>query len=124
MVGFFPGVWDLLHLGHMRALQEAKGKCRFLIVGVNKTPQKKHQPILSCRERLELLKHVRWVDAIIPYQNEEELKSLDVIFNGIRFMGADHKKDKKYPTSAKIVYISRDHNYSSTNLKKRIWKKH
>lgn len=124
-VGFFPGVWDLVHPGHIRAIEEASQKCDYLIIGLQIDPsvdrKNKNKPILTYEERYEILSALKWVDWIWVYETEEELKTFDKNQRvDVRFMGADHKADKKYPTKAKIVYISRNHHYSSTELKNRI----
>ena len=76
---------------------------------------------MDSTEREEAIKALRWVDETRLYDDERRLKRIDKSFKGIRFMGVDHKKDKKYPTKAKIVYISRNHDYSSSELRKRIY---
>ena len=118
-IGFFPGVWDLLHNGHIKALKEAREKCDYLIVGVNKNPTDK-KPILTVDERVELLEAVRWWDEIKIYEDDDELYRLDKKpFFHVRFVGADHK-EIDHEINAEVVKISRNHNYSTTNLKKRI----
>ena len=126
-IGFFPGNWDLCHVGQVRALKEASEQCDWLIVGIkesNNDSPDKNQPIMSVEERIEILKAMKGIDDVIVYQSEAMLKVIDadnVLNQDIRFMGIDHKKDKKYPTDAKIVYISRNHNYSSSGLRKRCY---
>ncbi len=127
IIGFFPGVWDLLHPGHIRALKEAKSKCDFLIVGINAFPRngnpKKNKPILTWEERQEIIKELKCVDETLVYRDDEILYFLDkgnYFGINIRFLGADHKGKKHHFIKAKIVYISRNHNYSSSELRKRI----
>jgi len=124
-IGFFPGVWDLLHLGHIKALKEAKEYCDYLIVGIKVDPsidqKNKHKPILSLEERVEILFAIKYVNEIYSYKTEKELHVLDKseLFD-VRFMGEDHKK-KHHFIKAKIIYVSRKHNYSSSNIRKRIY---
>ena len=118
-------MWDLVHPGHVRALKEAASKCDYLIVGLQADPtvdrKNKSKPVLTLKERYEVLEALKFVDWIWVYRREQELKDFDENQRiDVRFMGADHKGDKKYPTKAKIVYISRNHKYSSTELKNRI----
>jgi glycerol-3-phosphate cytidylyltransferase len=40
--GFYPVVGDLLHAGHVLALEEARTKCDYLIVGLNCAPDGKN----------------------------------------------------------------------------------
>ena len=70
-VGYFPGAWDYLHAGHVMALEEAKSKCEYLIVGLGGNPQignpSKNKPVMSIEERYRMLRANRFVDAIVVY---------------------------------------------------------
>jgi len=129
-IGFFPGVWDCIHPGHILAFKEAKGYCDYLIVGVNEDPSidnlNKNKPIMSLEEREIVLEGIKYIDFLYFYKTEKELYEFDrrwgekELFEVIRFMGEDHKGKKHHPIKAKIVYISRKHDYSSTDFRKRI----
>ena len=66
LIGFYPVVGDLLHAGHILALEEAKENCDYLIVGLNCAPDGKN-PVQSIYERFIQLRAVKYVDEIIPY---------------------------------------------------------
>jgi glycerol-3-phosphate cytidylyltransferase len=130
--GFTCGAMDLLHAGHVLMLKECRKKCDYLIVGLQEDPsitaksyrgKKKNKPIETIKERLIRLQGCKYVDKIVIYKTEEDLyKLLKKIKPDIRFLGADWKN--KYATgqelAKKIVYTSRNHNYSSSNLRKRL----
>lgn len=66
----YTGVFDMLHLGHMRQLEQAKKlfKNCILKVGVTddaETLQLKGQIVNTMAERAEMLRHVKWVDHVI-----------------------------------------------------------
>jgi choline-phosphate cytidylyltransferase len=75
---YADGVFDLFHIGHMRALQQAKSAFAHLapnnpkvelVVGVTgdtETHKRKGLTVLSARERAESVRHCKWVDEVIP----------------------------------------------------------
>jgi glycerol-3-phosphate cytidylyltransferase len=129
VVGFLAGSFDILHPGYVKMFKEAKLHCSKLVVGLHSDPStqrpEKMKPLLSLAERREILESVRYVDAVIEYETENELKSLlDSVDPDIRFLGEDYN-EKAYTTGKKeipIVYISRSHGWSSTKLKSEIAK--
>ena len=123
-------VGDLLHTGHVIALEEAKKHCDYLIVGLlcNPTFKGKRKPIQSTYERFMQLRAVKWVDEIIPYDAEVSdvailLASLqfDVYFLGEDYMGKDFPgKSVLTDRSKEICYLPRYHSESTTNIIDRI----
>ncbi|MFW6030998.1 MAG: adenylyltransferase/cytidyltransferase family protein [Myxococcota bacterium] len=66
MIAYHAGVWDLLHVGHVRVLQASKAHCDVLIVGVvtdDGAAAYKRRPIVPEHERLELVRELSCVDA-------------------------------------------------------------
>lgn len=127
-IGFTCGAMDLLHAGHILMLEDCKSKCDQLIVGLHTNPQldrpDKNKPIQSLIERYIQLDGCVHVDQIIPYETEKDLiELLTAIPIDIRFVGSDWK-DKPYTgheiSKIKVEYNSRDHDYSSSQLRKRI----
>jgi choline-phosphate cytidylyltransferase len=68
---YVDGVFDIVHYGHMRLFEQIKQqfpKCH-LIAGVcndQDTKLYKRTTIMSNAERCETLRHIKWVDQIIP----------------------------------------------------------
>jgi glycerol-3-phosphate cytidylyltransferase len=113
-------------------LEECKRNCDYLICALQNDPtidrDDKNKPIQSLVERYLQLDAVKYVDKIIPYNTEDELEelfsSLDL---DVRIIGEDYK-DKNYTAKdicqkrgIRIIYNKRDHNHSTSNLRKKIY---
>lgn len=131
IIGFTCGTFDLLHAGHILMLKEIRKQCDFLVVGLQVDPsvdrKYKNSPIQSLEERKIQLEAVKYVDKIIQYETEHDLVGLLKWLNpNKRFVGADWKDNPKLTgidLPIDIVWNSRDHGYSSTELRKRIFEK-
>jgi len=127
-VGFVASCFDLLHAGHCLMLKDAKQQCDWLIAALHidptiERPDAKNKPVLTLKERRILLESNKYVDEIIEYDTEEELKEiLEKILPDVRILGDDYIG--KYATgsiySDKIYYHKRNHEYSTTNIRKRL----
>lgn len=130
-IGITCSTFDLLHAGHILMLEECKKYCDYLICALQVDPSidisEKNKPIQSLVERYIQLDAVQYVDKIIPYNTEEELKtifsSLDL---DVRIIGEEYKdkdftaKDICMKRNITFIYNKRDHNFSTTNLRKLI----
>lgn len=127
ITGFTCGTFDLLHAGHVTMLKEIREQCDYLIVGLQTDPtidrKDKHKPIETIEERMIRLQGCKYVDKIIVYETELDLYNILKELNpGVRFLGIDWKGQRftgdDLPSF--IIYNSRNHNYSSSNLINRI----
>ena len=130
--GFVASSFDILHPGYVMMLQECKDNCDYLVVGLHENPawgrDNKNSPIMSLHERFLVLKSIRYVDEIAPYNNENELVNLLKFYSpDVRFLGSDYKTEemKRKITGRlyceNIHFINRFHNYSSSSLRKEIY---
>jgi glycerol-3-phosphate cytidylyltransferase len=129
--GFTCGAFDLLHAGHYMMFREAKEHCDHLTVLLQTDPNidrpEKNKPIESIEERKIKLMACRYIDDIIEYETEADLFSLiDESDFDIRIIGMDHKGkpftgDSLISKSMEVYYNTRDHPYSTTNLRKRVY---
>ena len=130
--GFVASSFDIMHPGYILMLKECKDNCNYLIGALHNNPagerQDKNTPILSLHERFLVLKSIRYIDEVAPYKNEDELKNLLKFYKpDVRFLGSDYKDTSKlkitgYALCNNIHYIDRFHDYSSSDLRKRIYK--
>lgn len=129
--GITFSTFDLLHAGHIAMLAEAKSVCDYLICGLHVDPQierpHKNKPIQSIVERYIQLSSVQYVDEIIPYNLEKDLHDILLTYPiNIRIIGADYKdtefsgKDICLTKGIEIYYNERSHDFSSTELRRRI----
>lgn len=68
---YADGVFDLFHLGHMKQLEQAKKAFENveLVCGIPsdiETHKRKGLTVLTDLQRMETLKHCKWVDQVIP----------------------------------------------------------
>ena len=132
-VGITFSSFDLLHAGHVVMLEEAKKQCDYLIVGLQLDPSidrpNKNIPSQSIIERYIQLKGSKYVDEIIPYVIEQDVKDILRSFKiHVRIIGEEYKNvdftGKEYciKKGIEIYYNSRDHRFSSTEIKSRLKK--
>jgi glycerol-3-phosphate cytidylyltransferase len=132
IVGITCSTFDLLHTGHIIMLEECKKYCDYLICAIQNDPTidrpEKNKPVQSIVARYIQLDAVKYVDKIIPYNTEKELieifSSIDL---DVRIIGEDYKgenftaKDICQKRDIKIIYNKRDHDYSTSNLRNKIY---
>ena len=99
--GFVCGAFDLLHAGHIHMLKQCKRKCNYLIVGLHVDPSierpKKNKPVESLLERQIKLRACKYVDQIIIYEKEDDLKLIFAYFEpDVRFLGSDYNDPDHY----------------------------
>jgi len=132
-IGFTCSTFDLLHTGHIAMLAEAKSYCDYLIAGLQVDPTidrpEKNFPVQSIIERQIQLQAVKYVDEIIVYHTEKDLETLMTILPitqrilGIEYSDRDFTgRQICIDRGIKIVYNSRNHNFSSTELRSRLKK--
>jgi glycerol-3-phosphate cytidylyltransferase len=131
-VGFTCGSFDLLHTGHAIMLAECKDHCNYLIVGLQSDPSidrpNKNKPVQEFKERKIMLESIKYVDEIIIYNTEDDLlQLLKNLINenkiDVRIIGEDWR-GKKFTgdkLEVPIVFNKRKHNYSSSNLRERVY---
>jgi len=131
-IGFTCSTFDLLHAGHITMLEEAKHHCDFLIVGLQTDPtidrpDSKNAPIQSLVERQIQLAAVKYVDEIVCYQTEQDLRDLLLTLPiNVRVLGEEYRekeftgRDICEQRNIQLVFNGRDHSFSSTSLRKRV----
>jgi len=131
-VGITFSTFDLLHAGHIAMLREAKSQCDYLIVGLQSDPtidrpDTKNKPIQTMFERYLQIKSVEYVDEVIPYQTEKDvIDVLQTLPIDVRILGKEYKeknftgKDVCNQRGIELYFNTRDHRFSTTDLRKRV----
>lgn len=130
-IGITFSAFDLLHAGHIKMLEEAKGQCDYLIVGLQVDPKldrpEKNSPAQTVVERYIQLKGCKFVDEIVPYSTEQDLEDILRSFKiDVRILGDEYKEKnftgRKYceEKGIKLYYNIRDHRFSSSGLRKEV----
>ena len=133
IVGITFSTFDFFHAGHVKMLEEAKSICDYPIVGLQLDPsidrQEKNKPIQSVIERYIQISSCKFVDEAVPYVTEKDLDEILRSFKiDIRIIGEEHKdksftgKDYCEANGIQLYYNSRDHEFSSSNIRKKLSK--
>ena len=130
-IGITCSSFDLFHAGHVKMLEEAKEHCDFLIVALQTDPSidrpEKNKPKQSIVERYIQVEACKYVDQIVPYTTEKDLEDIFLSFRlDVRIIGEEYKdkhftaKDICKDRGIEIIYNSRAHDWSSSELRNRI----
>ena len=79
---FAAGVFDILHVGHIRYLEKAKELGDYLIVGVltdDGAAAYKERPIMPFEERFEIVEALRCVDEVVRQEDTDPTETLKVL---------------------------------------------
>lgn len=128
IIGITAGAFDLTHAGHFIMFKECREQCDFLVVALQTDPSidrpEKNRPVQSLEERMIQVDACKWVDDIILYKTEAQLYDLlKRLKPDVRFVGIDHK-GKPFTGDdlpIKVIFNSRKHNYSTSNLREAVF---
>lgn len=127
-VGYLPGSWDLFHVGHLNIIKNAKSLCDKLIVAVSTDAlvrTKGVSPVISLRDRLEIVGAIRYVDEAVMQIDHNKLAAwekyrFDAIFGGDDLKGSERWNLLEQQFSAKgvdVVYFPYTKEISSTMIR-------
>ncbi len=125
IIGYTSGVFDLFHIGHLNILRNARALCDKLIVAVSTdelVAYKKKRSIIPFNERYEIVKHITFVDVVVPQKNMDKFDAWKRYKFDIMFVGDDWYKTEKWDkiekqlheVGVKIVYFPYTKGTSST----------
>ncbi len=132
-VVFTNGVFDLLHPGHVRYLQEARRLGEALIVGLNsdrsvRANKGPERPITPESERAEILLALECVDAVAIFDQDTPAEIVKRIQPDILVKGSDWGpdniigRDTVEASGGRVVRMPLLEGYSTTELLRRVRK--
>jgi rfaE bifunctional protein nucleotidyltransferase chain/domain len=91
---FTNGCFDLLHLGHVRSLEEARSLGEHLIVAVNSDSSVRrakgaNRPILPARTRMELVAALACVDWVVGFRADTPIRLIEGLRPDVLAKGGD-----------------------------------
>jgi len=99
VIVFTNGCFDLIHVGHVRYLEEARLLGDRLILGLNTDASVKRlkgdsRPILSERDRAEVLAAFEFVDAVTLFDEETPYELIKAVQPDILVKGGDYQPEE------------------------------
>ena len=133
-VVFTNGVFDILHVGHLTYLEEARDLGDVLVVGVNsdssvKTNKGDKRPINPEKFRAEMLLGLKFVDFTVIFDEKTPENLLNLLKPDIHVKGGDYKKvalpETKIVESygGEVIILNFVEGKSTTNIIEKINKK-
>jgi len=94
-IAFANGVFDVLHVGHVRYLQAAAREADILVVGVNsddsvRAIKGEGRPVMSDRERAEIVSAIRGVAYVTIFRESSPARLIGVVKPDVHCKGTDY----------------------------------
>lgn len=131
IIVFTNGCFDILHLGHVQYLKEAKLLGTKLIVAANSDNsvaniKGKHRPIQNEEGRINLLASLEYIDAVTIFNDETPYELIKILIPNILVKGGDWKpeqiigSDMVLQNGGKVLSMNFMEGYSTTSIESKI----
>ena len=125
------GCFDILHVGHIRNLEQARSLGDMLIVGVNSDASVRlfkgpTRPIVKARERAEVVAALDCVDHVLIFRERAPNRWLAAVRPHVHVKGGDRpmseilERDVVRQSGGRIVFIPLVPGKSTTNIIERV----
>lgn len=132
---FTNGCFDLLHIGHIRYLEVAKGYGDKLIVAVNSDESVRvikgsKRPLVPEKERAELIAALSFVDCVTIFNQSTPLELIEYLCPDVLVKGSDWAQDEIVGSKTviahggKVIRVPQVEGTSSSMLIERILKRY
>lgn len=93
---FTNGCFDILHIGHVKYLKQAKAKGDILVVGVNSDASVKRlkgesRPINNQQDRIDILAEMEFVDYVVIFEDDTPYELIKKVKPDILVKGGDYQ---------------------------------
>lgn len=94
-IAFANGCFDVLHVGHVRYLADAKAQADRLVVAINDDGSVRHlkgagRPILSASDRAEMVAAIEGVDYVVLFSDADVNRLLRLLQPDVHCKGTDY----------------------------------
>ena len=128
------GVYDILHVGHVRCLEDARARGDYLVVAVNgdksaEAIKGKGHPVVPLEERMEMLSQLWVVDYVTSFDDETAAALLLLLKPEVYAKGTEYaakplpEKDTLKQLAIKPIFVGDKKTHSTTKLIQKIKKK-
>jgi len=128
------GCFDILHVGHLRYLEDARRLGDVLVVAINSDKSMRlikdpGRPILNENERVSLVSALRCVDHVVLFDEPDVSRTLEILRPAVHAKGTDYTKQTVPERDKVIAYGGEVHiagdakNHSTRDIIERILKR-
>jgi D-beta-D-heptose 7-phosphate kinase / D-beta-D-heptose 1-phosphate adenosyltransferase len=98
-VVFTNGCFDLLHVGHVKYLQKARGLGDLLVVGLNSDASVRrlkgdNRPLIEESERAHILAALDCIDFVVLFDDDTPLRVIEALAPAVLVKGGDYNLDQ------------------------------
>lgn len=95
---FTNGCFDILHIGHIRYLKEAKARGDILVLGLNSDESVKRlkgptRPVNSQQDRMDMLAEMEFIDYVVVFEEDTPFNLIAKVKPDILVKGGDYQVD-------------------------------
>lgn len=130
-IAFANGVFDVLHVGHVRYLQDASKEASVLVVGVNsddsvRAIKGEGRPVMNERERAELVSAIRGVAYVTIFNDASPARLIATLEPDVHCKGTDYtidtvpERDVVLAYGGRIAIVGDPKDHSTTELLRRM----
>jgi rfaE bifunctional protein nucleotidyltransferase chain/domain len=125
------GVFDLLHVGHIRYLEDARSRGDFLVVAVNSDASTqrlkgKGRPLVPIEERMEVLSGLGFVDYVTQFDEDTADKLIELLRPTLYAKGTEYtlktlpERDTLRKLDLKAIFVGDKKGHSTTQMLSRL----